>query len=56
MNNPQFNQYFSETSKSLISGLLTKDPSKRLGCKLGFKDIKDHPYFENIKWNEVFNK
>lgn len=41
---------FPESAKSIIQGLLIKDPSKRLGCKT-VDHIKNHPFFKYIKWS-----
>ncbi|GMH05070.1 hypothetical protein Nepgr_006910 [Nepenthes gracilis] len=40
----------SFAAKDLIRGLLVKDPQKRLGCKRGATEIKQHPFFENVNW------
>lgn len=44
--------------KSLINGLLEKDPEKRLGSipMGGILSIKKHPFFEGIDWQEVLEK
>lgn len=34
----------------LIERLLVKDPRRRLGCQKGATDIKQHSFFEGIKW------
>ena len=48
---------FTSVTKSLLQGLLQKDPKKRLGCgPLGVKEIMDHPFFANIDWNNIINK
>lgn len=39
-------------AKSLISGLLEKDASIRLGAK-GVNEIKMHPFFQGINWELV---
>ncbi|CDK24792.1 unnamed protein product [Kuraishia capsulata CBS 1993] len=45
-----------ETStKSLIKGLLTRDPTKRLGYN-GTHEIKTHPYFADVDWNKLLVK
>lgn len=31
------------------------NPEQRLGAQ-NFQDLKDHPFFENISWEEVYNK
>nr|AHZ63875.1 phototropin [Pseudolycopodiella caroliniana]AML78900.1 putative LOV domain-containing protein [Pseudolycopodiella caroliniana] len=40
----------SLAAKHLIRGLLQKDPVKRLGSKRGSNDLKNHPFFQGIKW------
>jgi len=40
----------TKTVKSLLKGLLTSDKKKRLGTTGGATDIKDHPFFKDIKW------
>lgn len=39
-------------AKSLISGLLEKDPLKRLGAR-GIDEIKGSKFFEEIDWKSV---
>lgn len=36
--------------------LLQKDPEKRLGAKNDAEDIKKHPFFAKINWEDVYNK
>ena len=36
--------------QDLISQLLTRNAAERLGSKAGAEEIKNHPFFENIKW------
>jgi hypothetical protein len=33
-----------------------KDPHKRLGAIKGAEEIKSHPWFNGIDWNDVYNK
>jgi serum/glucocorticoid-regulated kinase 2 len=41
----------SQDAKSLMTGLLQRDPSRRLGAA-GADDIKKHPFFsKHIDWN-----
>ncbi|XP_050368503.1 protein kinase PINOID [Argentina anserina] len=35
-------------ARDLISGLLNKDPERRLGSKRGAADVKKHPFFKGI--------
>nr|XP_043624875.1 serine/threonine-protein kinase WAG1-like [Erigeron canadensis] len=39
-----------EEAKDLILKLLVKDQRTRLGCARGATDIKQHPFFDGIKW------
>ena len=48
--NPKYPNYLSSSVKSLIDGLLRKDPSKRLGSVRGAEEIKEHPWFANVNW------
>jgi hypothetical protein len=36
--------------KDIITQLLIKDETKRLGAKLGAEEIKQHPFFKGIEW------
>ena len=42
--------------KDLISKLLDKNPSKRLGAKEGILEIQAHPWFKNTNWDDVMYK
>lgn len=45
----------SEDAKSLILGLLAKDPSKRLGYGDNeAKEIRGHKFFKDINWDKVY--
>ena len=49
--------YFSEELKDLISKLLVRTPSKRLGCSSGgSKAVKDHPWFRGFDWNALMTR
>eukprot|EP00741_Cyanophora_paradoxa_P003848 tig00000718_g3742.t1 len=37
--------YLSNEARSLLKGLLHKDPAQRLGSKAGIEEIKKHPFF-----------
>eukprot|EP01089_Gocevia_fonbrunei_P017690 TRINITY_DN5811_c0_g1_i2.p1 TRINITY_DN5811_c0_g1~~TRINITY_DN5811_c0_g1_i2.p1 ORF type:complete len:386 (-),score=80.38 TRINITY_DN5811_c0_g1_i2:53-1210(-) len=43
----------SPDARSLLSGLLERDPRKRLS---DISKIKAHPYFESINWDNLYNK
>jgi len=45
---------FSPVATKLLTGLLHKDPKKRLGNgKNGIKNIKDHEFFAEINWEAL---
>lgn len=35
--------------------MLVTDYTQRLGSK-DFKDIKEHPFFSDINWSDIYNK
>ncbi|EAR86537.2 Serine/Threonine kinase domain protein (macronuclear) [Tetrahymena thermophila SB210] len=45
----------SDAAKSLLKGLLSKDPIQRLGSK-GAEEVKSHPFFRDVNWEDVYNK
>ncbi|EFA79839.1 putative protein serine/threonine kinase [Heterostelium album PN500] len=47
----------SKNATSLISMLLNRDPSRRLGSgESDVEEIKSHPFFRSINWTKVLNK
>jgi len=46
----------SVEAKDIIIKLLIKDPTKRLGTKGEAEEIKMHPWFASINWNDLYNK
>lgn len=46
----------SANAKDLIKKLLCRDPRKRLGANKDSEEIKEHPFFEGINWEDVFNR
>ncbi|KAF6757398.1 AGC/Akt protein kinase [Ephemerocybe angulata] len=52
----EFGEEFSEAAKSILTGLLSRDPSRRLGVK-GAEDIKRHPFFhDHIDFKQLAQK
>lgn len=45
----------SSSAKSLLEGLLCKDPTKRLGAN-GVQEIMDHEFFKGVDWIMVENR
>jgi serine/threonine protein kinase len=53
----EMKQYFSVEAKSLLSGLLERDPSKRLGSSTeDALEIKRHPWFAKLDWDKLMAK
>ncbi|KAL6071210.1 RPS6 protein kinase [Balamuthia mandrillaris] len=54
---PRWTREMSEEAVSLMSALMEKDPTKRLGSGPGdAEDIKAHPFFKSIKWDKLLEK
>lgn len=52
-----FPERFNDSAgKKLIEGLLTKDPTKRLGVNGGWHEVKDHKFFKAIGNKDLFSK
>ncbi|GCB77835.1 hypothetical protein scyTo_0020616 [Scyliorhinus torazame] len=57
MEDIKFPRTLSSDAKSLLSGLLIKDPNKRLGGGPDdAKDIMQHSFFTGINWQDVYDK
>jgi serine/threonine protein kinase len=53
-NELRFPSHISADAKSLLSGLLTRDPEKRLGSgPEGGAAIKGHPWFRKFEWTRL---
>ncbi|OQS02455.1 kinase [Thraustotheca clavata] len=48
-------KYFSDDARSLLRGLLTRDPDMRLGCR-GGKEIMSHSFFAEISWEKLYRR
>lgn len=51
-----FPDYLSPDAKSLLAGLLERDPKLRLGSHNDAEDIKSHPFFKDIDWGKLLGK
>eukprot|EP01136_Pigoraptor_vietnamica_P031307 Opistho-1_new@91705 len=52
-----FTDEVSSKARSLITGLLQRDPKKRLGSgRTDAEDVKKHPFFADIDWDELLKK
>jgi protein-serine/threonine kinase len=53
----QYPQYIGPTVKSLLQGLLQRDPSRRLGGgNMDSDEVKAHPFLLGIDWNAVHQR
>jgi serine/threonine protein kinase len=53
----QIGKHVSDRSAHLISKLLLRNPSKRLGAsRRDAEEIKEHPFFEGVNWDAVKNR
>jgi len=53
---PNYPPYLTPTSVDLISSLLKKDYTKRLGSKGGASEIQKHPWFASLNWDLLLAK
>lgn len=52
-----FTSAFSEEAKDLLTGLLRRDPAKRLGSgPAGVQELMDHPFFASIDFDKLLAK
>ncbi|KAI9183929.1 Serine/threonine-protein kinase [Blastocladiella emersonii ATCC 22665] len=53
-----FPSFLSPTAQSLLSGLLDRDPERRLGSanRGGAAEIKAHPFFATVDWRALLEK
>ncbi|XP_072250409.1 serine/threonine-protein kinase Sgk2b [Leuresthes tenuis] len=47
---------FSEAARSLLEGLLERDITKRLGESRDIEELRDHPFFAFINWDDLVVK
>ncbi|RUO96241.1 kinase-like domain-containing protein, partial [Jimgerdemannia flammicorona] len=51
----RFPDTVGESARSLLQGLLTRDPNERLG-NFGTQHIKNHPFFAEMDWRKLMQK
>lgn len=57
MEEVKFPRNISDEAKSLLAGLLAKDPKARLGGgPADVKEIEVHPFFASTNWTDLVQK
>lgn len=57
MEEVRFPRTISEEAKSLLAGLLHKDPKRRLGGgQDDVREIQTHAFFASINWTDLVQK
>jgi len=52
-----FPSYISREAQSLLTGLLTRDPKRRLGSgATNAEEIKQHAFFKNLNFDDLYHK
>ena len=49
----RFPPFLSEPCKAIIVGLLNRDPKKRLGSNSDVDDLRAHPFFASINFDDM---
>ena len=56
-NELKIHKIISKEAAGLIKQLMEKNPDKRLGgAGRDALEIKEHPYFKDVNWNEIYKK
>lgn len=48
--------HISDEAKDLLEKLLIKDPEYRLGSQTGADEVKNHPWFASVDWEQLMKK
>lgn len=52
----KFPKWLPEPCQDIITLLLQRDPSLRLGSKKDVEDIKKHHFYDNLDWDKLYRK
>ncbi|KAG6616594.1 AGC protein kinase [Phytophthora cinnamomi] len=53
----RFPSEFSDDARSLLRGLICRNPAKRLGSgPCGAQEIMDHPFFGSVDWEKLYKR
>lgn len=53
---PRFPSNLNPLTRNILEGLLQKDPAKRLGATNDADEVKTHPWFQGIAWDDLKRK
>lgn len=53
---PSIDTRVSKNAASIVRNLLIKNPRARLCCREGIEELKSLPFFENLNWDDLYNK
>lgn len=53
---PKFSSNLNPLTRDILEKLLQKDPTKRLGSIKDAEEVKNHPWFFGINWDDLKNK
>jgi serine/threonine protein kinase len=48
--------FVSDRARSLLHGLLEKDPTRRIGAQRGLTEVREHPWCAKIKWDKLLRR
>eukprot|EP00736_Rhodelphis_marinus_P004792 Rmarinus@m.29730 len=48
--------FLSDSAADLVKNLLNRDPAKRLGSKDDMEDLKKHPFFKTVNWDDMMSR
>ncbi|CAN0194747.1 unnamed protein product, partial [Hapterophycus canaliculatus] len=55
--NLTYPRYLSANAQDILHGLLTRDPSRRLGSSLDdAQEVQRHPFFAPLDWDRVMRR
>ena len=53
---PKYPEALNPIVVNLLKGLLKKNPDQRIGTKKGAEELKNHEWFKDFPWDQLYNK